>query len=669
MQPTVASKGQLQEGKTGMTGVAGRPSTRARARALPPALALMAVLVAAALLLPPTVTAQAGNHPPLAVITSPRMDQQFMVGQVIAFDGRASYDDDLPNLTYRWNFTDSIVEGRDKAVVERAFLVPGNYVVVLTCIDSGNRTNSAYVRISIKAENRPPVAVITAPADGTRFLVERSIGFDGSASHDPEGGSLRFIWTTNRTTDPIGDRDRFSIKLPIGRYQVTMWVYDLAGANGTATINISVITDVPPSLGGASVAPAVGPAGDPGGFVFRVTYRDPDNDPPQEILVKVAHRSVFNAYAMLPDDPADATYTDGRGYHASVALETGAHQYVFSCRDPFFSCATALFDGPQVFKVDTVDIAVVGVRVVVNWTELGTVSVLRASPPAAPPTGAVVLSSVVRLDLEIGSWSSARVLMRYDMSSVIDPESIGLWRFDAGRGLWVPASGQQANPNESIVEGDLPGGGVFAVFGAVSRENMNHPPLLQITYDAKDAYVDRTLGFDASKSSDPDGGVLLFFWSFGDEPGGAGAEWSPGAQVSHMFKGAGVYVVALKAQDGENEEYLYRNVSIRKYEAEPPGPLDNPQVLFVMGLLLLMAFVIAIANRIRLSRPKGYEALFGGAYEKEEEDEYAKLFRKLTEDELRGAMEEPRDGGGEGGGAVTQDEQATDRGPSEAEQD
>jgi hypothetical protein len=202
-----------------------------------------------------------------------------------------------------------------------------------------------------------------------------------------------------------------------------------------------------------------------------------------------------------------------------------------------------------------------------------------------------------------------------------------------------------------MVEGDLPGGGVFAVFGAISRENINHPPLLQIAYDAKDAYVERNLGFDASKSSDPDGGVLLFYWSFGDEPGGAGAEWSPGVRASHVFKGAGVYVVALKAQDGENEEYLYRNVSIRKYEAAPPGPLDNPQVLFVMGLLLLMAFVIAIANRIRLSRPKGYEAQFGGAYEREEEDEYAKLFRKLTEDELRGAMEEPRDGGGGAEGA------------------
>ena len=635
-----------------MTGVAGRPSTCARARALPPALALVvAVLVAAALLLPSTVTAQSGNHPPLAVITSPRMDQQFMVGQVIVFDGRASYDDDLPNLTYRWNYTDSIVEGKDKAVVERAFLVPGNYVVVLTCIDSGNRTNSAYVRISIRAENRPPVAAITTPADGARSLVERSIGFDGSTSRDPEGGSLRFIWTTNRTTDPIGDRDRFSIKLPIGRYRVTLWVYDLAGANSTATVNISVITDSPPSLGGASVTPTVGPVSTPGGFVFRVTYSDPDDDPPQEILVKVAHRSFFNAYAMLPDDPADTDHRDGKGYHASVPLETGAHQFVFSCRDPFFFCATALFDGPQVFKVDTVDIAAVGVRVVVNWTELGTVSVLRASPPAPPPTGAVVLSSVVRLDLEIGSWSSARVSMRYDVSTVIDPESVGLWRFDAGRGLWVPASGQGVYQNESRVEGELPGGGVFAVFGAVSRENVNHPPLLQIAYDAKDAYVDRTLGFDASKSSDPDGGVLLFYWSFGDGPGGAGAEWSPGVRVGHVFKGAGVFVVVLRALDGENEEYLYRNVSIRKYEVEPPGPLDNPQVLFVMGLLLLMAFVVAIANRIRLSRPKGYEAQFGGAYERGEEGEYAKLFRKLTEDELRGAMEEPRDGGGGAEGA------------------
>jgi hypothetical protein len=518
------------------------------------------------------------------------------------------------------------------------------------------------VNITVRAENRPPVAVVTSPTEGARLLAERPISFDGSASLDPEGGTLRFVWQTNRTVDPIGDRDRFTIKLPVGRYRVTLSVYDLAGASGNATINVSVITDVPPSLSGGSVTPPVGPEGRPGGFAFRVTYKDPDDDPPQEVLVKVGHAGAFTAYAMGPEDHSATGYRAGRVYVATVPLTAGAHEYVFSCRDPFFSCATALFEGPQVYLVETIDISAVGARVTVNWTERGSVSVLRAAPPSPPPAGVVVISTIVRFDLVAGAWSEARASLRYEAGATIDPSTIGLWRFDAGRGLWVPASGQ--HDDGTRVEGDLPGGGVFAVLGAISYEHQNKPPVLHIKYDSKDAYVDRPLQFDATCSTDPDSGVLLFYWSFGDAPGGAGSVWVPGERVTHLFKGPGVYEVVLRALDGQNEVQLARNVSIRKYQAAAPGPLDNPGVLFVMGALLLLAFVLAVSNRIRLSRPEGYGAAIGGATHPEEEGEYDKLFRKLTEDELRGrpsegpgAVGEESDGtgdgapGGEDGGA------------------
>ncbi len=617
-------------------------------------LALMAIATLAILALLSAMSA-ADNQPPVAAISSPRTGAEYIVGQVVVFDGRSSWDDDLPNLTYSWNFTDSVVEGKDKAVVQRSFLSPRDYLVVLTVIDAQSWSSIASVRIVVRAQNAAPVAAIASPVEGGRFLFDRPIQFDGSPSRDPEGGTLRYLWETNRTGDLIGDRERFSIKLPLGRYRVTLSVYDLAGLGTSATINISVESNRPPELVAGAVAPAVGPEELEGGFEFRITYMDPDNDPPIEVLLKVGRRGVFTAYAMAKAAGAGSAYRNGVEYVAHGPLTVGAHQYVFTCRDEFYGCATALANGPQVYLVEELDIQTLGARLEVNWSELGSTTVLRASSPAPPPTGAVVISSVVRFELGIGEWSEARVGLSYSPNSAIDPTSIGLLRYDVGRGLWVPAPDMSHNSTAHRVEGAFVGtAGVYAVMGSVSEDNQNRPPDLRIAYDAKDAYAGREVGFDASPSTDPDGGVLLFSWSFAPSPGApAGTEWTAGLRIEHLFEDPGVYEVLLKAIDGGNEHVLSSNVSVRRYQGEAPGPLDNPQVLFVMGLLLLLAVVLAVSNRIRLGRPKGYEAHFGRAYtDRREEDEYSQLFRKLTEDELRGRP--PGEGGtatvGEGEG-------------------
>ena len=596
----------------------------------------LVVLTLLALLGSPTV---AENQPPVAVISSPRSGAEYVVGQLVVFDGSLSWDDDLPNLTYSWNFTDSVVEGRDKSVVSRSFLVPRDYLVVLKVIDLQGWSSMASVRILVRAQNAPPVAAILSPVEGGRFLYDRPIQFDGSPSRDPEGGTLRYTWETNRTGDLIGDRERFTIKLPLGHYLVTLTVYDLAGLGTSATANISVVSNRPPGLAGGGVDPAVGPEGLEGGFGFRVSYTDPDGDPPREVLLKVGRRGVFTTYAMAKAAGAGSAYRDGVEYVVHVPLFVGAHQHVYTCRDEFFGCSTALADGPSVFLVEELDISILGARLTVNWSELGTASVLRSSLPAPLPTGAAVISSVVRFELQAGEWSEARVVLSYTPSAVIDPATIGLMRYDASRSLWVPAPDQASNASAHRVSGALVGaGGVHVVVGAVSEQHQNRPPELHITYDAKDAFAGREVGFDASRSTDPDGGALLFYWSFAAAPGErAGAEWTAGLRLDHVFEEPGVYEVVLKAQDGGNEHLLSSNVSVRRYQDEPPGPLDNPGVLFVMGLLLLLAVVLAVFNRIRLGRPRGYEAHFGRAYtDRREEDEYSQLFRKLTEDELRG---------------------------------
>jgi hypothetical protein len=597
-------------------------------------LLLLLMALGAAVIL--AASASAANEPPDAIITSPPDGTEVLVGDTVTFDGSASVDDDLVNLTYEWNFSGVIIAGKDKAVVQRTFLTPGDLLVVLRVIDSGGRNDTAFVTIKVRSENQPPVAVITSPTEGKAILSGRPISFDGSSSNDPDGGPLVYRWETNSTIDPIGNRAKFTVKLPLGSYQVILYVFDQLGVAGTAVVNITVVIDVPPTLSQGRVDPMIGPYDLEGGFNFTVVYRDADNDPPEEIMVKVGPGATLNEYPMFPSDVNDHNYRDGRAYNAMVPLTSGTYTYVFSCRDPFYACATVLFQGPIVYQIETISEPALGTQIVLNWTQQGSVDMRTVPRPGPNPVDVLMLSMPLRVAVGSGQYSTARVTLEYDVGHLSDPDTITLLWYDSARGLWAPATGQNHDRMARTVQGDLPSDDVvLAVFGALTSSYENRPPHLDFTYDIEDAFVDENLWFDASASIYPDGTVLLFYWDFinDGEPG----PWVPGVRAFHVYEKKGTYQVVLRAIDGQNEHFAFQNVSIRGEEKVTPGPFDNTGVLFMLGSLLVIAFGIAVAYR--LHRPKTYDDLFGKAYRKKEVDEYSQLFRKLTQEELSASGE------------------------------
>jgi hypothetical protein len=598
-----------------------------------PALALATLVTVLALLLVATSTA-AENTPPTAIITAPEDGEEFMVGDTVTFDGSQSIDDDKVNLTYQWNISGQVISGKEMAVIQRTFTTPGDVLVVLTVIDSGARESSAFIMINIRVFNQAPVAIISTPEDGQRFLNGRNMNFDGSESYDPDGGTLVYRWETNRTIDPIGTTSQFSIRLPLGRYQVTLYVFDQVGDPGMAVVNITVEINLPPELSAGTVTPDSGPWDIQDGFNFSVTYRDDDNDPPTTIQVKVGLPGALGGHDLVPDDPSDIDYRDGVRYHAQVRIPAGEYSFVFTARDLFYSCATVLYRGPIVYHVQTISFPNIGASVSMNWTQLGTVTAQVVLPPGPEPPETVMISPSVRVRIEDGTWSTARLGLEYSTGHLVDADTITLLWYDGTRGLWVPASGQQHDAMARSVEGDLPSEDVvIAVFGRLSDENVNNPPNLIVRYNIEDAFVGEVLGFDASCSTDPDGTVLLFHWDFTED--GEPGPWVPGVRASHVYLDAGVHQVVLRAIDGSNEHFKVENVTIRKEREYQPGPWDNTDALFLLASLMVIAFGMALAYRIR--KPHTYDALFGKAYEESEADEYSQLFRKLTEQELRGA--------------------------------
>jgi len=66
-----------------------------------------------------------------------------------------------------------------------------------------------------------------------------------------------------------------------------------------------------------------------------------------------------------------------------------------------------------------------------------------------------------------------------------------------------------------------------------------------VAHAGRDVFTcDQNVAFDASKSSDPDGDVLSFYWTFGD--GGLGR----GVEIDHRYAGPGSYPATLTVDDG-----------------------------------------------------------------------------------------------------------------------
>lgn len=73
----------------------------------------------------------------------------------------------------------------------------------------------------------------------------------------------------------------------------------------------------------------------------------------------------------------------------------------------------------------------------------------------------------------------------------------------------------------------------------------NTPPVPRFTVTG-DAVAPATLTLDASGSSDVDGTITSYHWSFGD------GTTAPGEQVTHTFTTDGTYTVTLSVQDDQN---------------------------------------------------------------------------------------------------------------------
>lgn len=211
------------------------------------------------------------NQPPEVVIEAPGPDETFRQGlSLISLQGRVSDTYDHPeDLEVSWALDDAasftaIVdpEGGVALEVDPVELSLGSHIARLTAIDSDGDSAFAEVAFTVGGPLGAPVVEITAPADGSSYLLGETITFTGLASDTttPAEGLL-FDWSSDLDgplTGAItggGESALITGDLTEGLHQIMLSVTDADGEVGQDLVMVEVkienidITPTPPEPG------------------------------------------------------------------------------------------------------------------------------------------------------------------------------------------------------------------------------------------------------------------------------------------------------------------------------------------------------------------------------------------------------------------------------------
>jgi PKD repeat protein len=135
-----------------------------------------------------------------------------------------------------------------------------------------------------------------------------------------------------------------------------------------------------------------------------------------------------------------------------------------------------------------------------------------------------------------------------------------------------------------VMKTDAGGDGVF------EKKRELQLPRPSFTYSPVSPTVGQIITFDASGSSDPDGGIISYHWDFGDGTTGAGKV------VEHTFGLAGNYTVTLTVTDNHG---VVNSSSVVKALAPPVPPINWALIGGIIAAVVVVGLVALFFLRRR----------------------------------------------------------------------
>lgn len=186
-------------------------------------------------------------------------DVSVYLGEIATLNGSASDPDGNDIVSWEWTVVSSppgsspVLDSADEPTALLEADLAGDYVVQLVVSDGLFSSQPDTATVSFRPL-LPPVAVVDAGVtSGNAPLV---VYFDGSKSHDPQGGDLSFSWDFGDGTPHSTEISPSHEYVNLGDYVATLTVLDERGQSASDTMLISVtdVIDPPiPDIGGRIV--------------------------------------------------------------------------------------------------------------------------------------------------------------------------------------------------------------------------------------------------------------------------------------------------------------------------------------------------------------------------------------------------------------------------------
>lgn len=490
---------------------------------------------------------------------------QFVNTSDVLFDGGGSRDAEGDISTYQWAFGDGATgTGRSP---RHAYARPGVYEVALTVRDKSGAplntdrdTMTVVINAAPIADAGPPLTV----APGEEFVLS------GRGSVDPDGSLASYRWITPDGQSVEAERAAFTLSEP-GLYRYTLEVTDTfrgGGAHASADVLITV-NDQPVAVAGADVLIAPGDtvrldggqSFDRDGAIAQARWDFSDQAEPVAGLVaerQFETAGVWTAQLTVTDDSGVMNGTDTdeltiRVNHPPVA-EAGPDIVSDGLLVTLDGGGSSDADDPSlIYTWDFGDGSpMVSGRVVTHaFAEAGRFPVtLRVDDGTGVSNATSVDATVVRIRARpLADAGGNREVcsgepILFDASDSVDPDGGALlYGWDFGDGT----TSDIVNPTKTY---ERPG--VYPVTLTVRNESgegratsadriaalVREGPISDAGPDLR-VCTNQEVRFDGSGSSDADGAVNAFEWSFGD------GNTRSGEDPVHSFARAGTYTVTL----------------------------------------------------------------------------------------------------------------------------
>ncbi len=452
-----------------------------------------------------------------------------------SFDGTGSSDPDGSVSGYSWDFGDGAKS--TSATPTHSFAAAGDYTVTLTVTDDGGATGTVSHAVHVTAPvNKAPTAAFTSSCTAL------SCSFDGTGSSDPDGSVSGYSWD-------FGDGAKSTSATPThsfaaaGDYTVTLTVTDDGGATGTVSHTVSP-------------RPAANPSTDPfASDAFNRTlasgWGTADKGGPWSAVGSAANLSVANGSGLLK--LAAASSAPGAFLNA-VSTSDSDSKITYTTDKPATGNGIYLYLVGR--HVSTNNEYRARIRILSNNTVALAVTKLANSATETVIGSEVTLTGVtytpgmmLNVRYQVTGTSPTTLRLKAWPSSSTEPTAWRITTTDNTSGLQSAGSVGVT----TYLSGSATNAPVMVSAASYSARPTVAPPTAAFTSSTNGL----TASVDGSGSSDPNGTVSSYQWSWGD------GSVTTGVTSTHTFAQSGTYRITLTATDPSGwTDVTTRNVTV-----------------------------------------------------------------------------------------------------------